>query len=474
MLPDNYTEVSRWGYDLYKVVRDGKTGLIHSDGTVVVPIKYDAITSFYEHKSLVVKAENGKERVVGCLTDKGIYMPFTNIYYTLNGQRFYSDGLLSVADEEGRVGYIDEKGNPMLGFNGKYDRIKPFSEGYAVVFKNKKFSLIDRNENKVLFIIGLGEVHGGTNVHNGIAYIWDTDGKFYTYDVSSGKCRSIKRLKDIRLDYLYCFSSVSGRTKEIPYTQLPSGTIGLKPIGNNGKLGYSIGDKEILPCQLSSATVFEDNFAVVGLDGKLGILKYVDHASDFSLSNSQTHIVYTPGSDVSCSFSLSVPQVWSDKDKDIVVIDKLNNEKVSICASSNQYTFAIKPQGIEKKYDISVFSEGLKLWSEQVTYTFEKKQEIKLEVSVTVNGSTADEHDMIPVTATIRNPGTEAVTAVVNMTGSDTFVKISKTVTIAAGSTVQVNSCFLVKKACTNQFVQVTTSKGGTALKNGLSFESFY
>ena len=40
-----------------------------------------------------------------------IYTSFSGKYYTLAGQAFYSDGMLSVSDSNGKPGYLDENGN---------------------------------------------------------------------------------------------------------------------------------------------------------------------------------------------------------------------------------------------------------------------------------------------------------------------------------------------------------------------------
>lgn len=98
-------------------------GIIHSDGSVVIPVSYDRITDFYEGRALVIANDNGKERVLGSLSDKGMYTSFSGKYYTLAGQAFYSDGMLSVSDSNGKPGYLDENGTAVLGFDGSWTRL---------------------------------------------------------------------------------------------------------------------------------------------------------------------------------------------------------------------------------------------------------------------------------------------------------------------------------------------------------------
>ena len=149
--PSDYEEITRINTNLFKVAQNGKIGLITADGSIIAPVENDEITDYYENRAIVTKADAIGERVMGCLTDTGKYYSFKNKYYSIPTQRFFSDGLLTVFDDKGRVGYVDQSGNPVLGFNGKYDIIKPFTEGYASVYKNSKYYLIDRSGHPVRF-----------------------------------------------------------------------------------------------------------------------------------------------------------------------------------------------------------------------------------------------------------------------------------------------------------------------------------
>ena len=284
--PTTYNDISRLGRNLYVVKHNGKVGLINSDGTIVAPIDNDQIGDLYEHKALVTRTDGHGERVAGILTDDGVYHGFATSYYTLNGQKFYSDGLLSVADERGNLGYIDDYGKAVVGFEGKYSRIKPFTEGFAAVMKNKKYVLIDKDGNEAKFMYGgngIGPAIGGcTNVYQGKAYVYDefggADRSYYLYDAKAkSRLEKTGRIKNTATDYLYCYQSVTGRTKEVPFKKMvvKAGQVGLSPVTNKGLYGYEESGKTVLPAQLSAATPFEDNLAIVTLNGQIGILKYI-------------------------------------------------------------------------------------------------------------------------------------------------------------------------------------------------------
>ena len=70
MQPTDYSQIERISSTLFKVVRNGKIGLINSDGTVVAPVVNDNISDCYEHKALITSNDGHGERITGCLTDK--------------------------------------------------------------------------------------------------------------------------------------------------------------------------------------------------------------------------------------------------------------------------------------------------------------------------------------------------------------------------------------------------------------------
>lgn len=381
----DYDEIARIGNNLYKVVRNGKIGLIHSDGTVVADVKNDAIGLFYEHKALVTCHDAQGERVSGCLIDDGHYYGFAGKYYTLNGQKFYSDGLLSVSDENGMLGYIDNFGNPVVGFDGKYGRIKPFTEGYAaVLLKSKnKYVLIGKDGEEVKFQYGgngIGAAIGGcTNVYGGISYVFDEygekEGTFYIYDATSkGKLKKTSRIKNTAKDYLFCYSAVTGRTKEVPFVaSKQEGIKGLPASSENGLYGYFSGEDVVLPCQLSAASQFEDGCAIVNLNGRVGILKYIEGRS-FSTSVPVSQLSFYAGSSVTCSFVLSMPSVWYGKDVK-VVLNGADGKNIPLHKSSNNYSFSVRPMSSSQQdYKLIVYAENLKLYECMLAYSFTKKE----------------------------------------------------------------------------------------------------
>ena len=372
MLPSDYSSIERIYNNLYKVTRNGKIGLINADGTIVADVVNDNLSDFYENRAILTTNDGIGERVVGCLTDDGHYYAFSENYYTLNGQKFYSDGVLSVSNANKQLGYIDEFGAAVVGFDGRYDKIKPFVEGYAAVFKNKKYYLIDKDGIAARFKFdGVGEVYGGTNAYNGKVYIWDTRGTAYTYDIAhpNNVCRKAS-LPDVSFDYLYRFISVSNKTKEVPFVkEINKGVAGLSPVVERGLYGFVSNGKIILPYQLTSATQFEDNYSVAGIDGCLGILRYVSGES-FSVQFPVTEYDFIYGGNVNCSFTLVTPSVWRDRELRVVVKDE-NELSVETSNVVNTYKFKVTPlETCVKEYRVIVYADRLKLYSGSVSCKF--------------------------------------------------------------------------------------------------------
>ena len=474
MAPRSYDAITRIGKDLFKVEKDGKCGLIKSDGSMVLDLKADKIGSAFSDHALVTTRENGKDLIIGALSVYGDYNGFTKKYYTIASQEFYSDGLITVADEKGRLGYIDDQGNPVLGFDGRFDNIKPFTEGYAAVFKNDVYSLVNKRGIEAEMIIGLGEVYGGTNVCNGIAYIWDTEGVVYTYDVRTGKCNKAKEPSNNHPDYLYCYQGASGRGSVPPYRDFQYvGTKVIEPFAkDDGMYGYSDAGF-LLPAQFASATPFVDGLAIVKKNGLVGILKYDENGKRFSLTVPDDPVRYHKGGNAACWFALRSPEGVDADAVKVTVRDSLCFDIPIKNEGNGRYSFKVSPKDGLCNYIVGVEADGLNLWEGKACYTF-KKQAEHLSARINVAGNKADANDRIEVTATISNPNDEPVTAEVRITGSNCLIAKTSTITVPAHAASRVSTIFVVKDKAVGQFANVSTSKGGSASTDHLVLEPFY
>ena len=481
LAPTDYASIVRFGPNLYQVKQKGKIGLIHSDGTEVVPVKASSIGGFHEGLALVTLDESKEShRILGVLNAKGIYTPFSQSYYTLNGQEFYSDGVLSVMDANGKKGYIDEVGNVVCGFDKKYELIKPFTDGYAAVWDgSSSFSLINKNGRP--YPLTLPEDMVGRTISyvynpiGGKVLFFDDYGKCYKYSLQEKRCEKLdikKANPPLPTDYLFRPKMVLENIDEqvltaAPFTKLPAGKIGISPIKENGKFGFSEIGKPILPCQLDSATVFEDDLSIVSLGGKWGILKYYSQQQDFSLSTPQAYIDFDGGSIVSCQFELQVPTAWNGKQMNVTLNDKDTKDMVSHTNNASLYTFQLKPEhSMKKSYNVTVASEGLLLWTGELSYTLKKKA-VGLEInSLVLDHNVTDPNYRVPGSFTIYNPNENEVTADISFTHSSMIREVGgypKSVTLKSGERRRVEFYIETtnRRGDWKHTIGVSSSKGG-------------
>ena len=392
MLPsDKYSDITRIGKNLYKVVSGGKIGLVTAKGEELAAAENDVLTGFYEGKALLTRRDSKGERIVGSVTDEGKFNKFHEEYYVLAGQNFYSDGLLSVVDADGKKGYINAEGNKAFDFRWSDDcSVKVFTEGFAVVKKKKmkKDFLINKDGEAVTLKFPSPvppPMYEIANVYKNKFYVFFKNGKkieCYIGDVTeySGNKVSLKEVekndcpKKFSRDYLNRLEDLTKKGRDVPFDPHPKkGSMGLKTSQKNGVYGYEEKDKMILPHQLQSASDFEDGYAVVKINGKWGILEYIAGDS-FEVNVSDEPIKYKEGEDVTCDFTLSsCPSVWKGAIKIRIKDDSYNEMPV------NNTSFKVTPSLSAQKFMFTVFEDkGLKLYEKEITYSFEKIKSPKI------------------------------------------------------------------------------------------------
>lgn len=487
--PGVYSKIEPcWG-DMYFVYNGNNIGVINGDGSEVVTPNASRVTGFYGGHALVLKSDGGKERVMGILSTDGTYLKIDGTYYTIPYQEFFSEGLLTITDSRGQAGYMNENGVVVKSF--KVSFISPFSEGYAVVGENEEYTLVDRRFNTLSIQLGsVSQVYGGSNVYNGVAIIWDGNGKFYNYDVNRGICKRISEPKSLEYDYMYCFSIITKRSESVPYEQPIRSSKALTVIEKGNKFGYANEGKNILPCQFEQAESFYGNYAIVRLDGKCGIISLHKSEECFNAvaTNSQIKYKKNENKDISHNFRIAVPSKWNT-DKINVIIKDDNGIHKDVVKKNGNFEFLGNGAIGNKKFSVEVESEGLILWTGELTYNYEQKKDDPIlppppvdgakrvrdfAVTLKLNNDQADKNNHCNVTATIYNPNSEDISALVTFTGSNLLESISKRITVPAKGTKNVGTYFTVKqRSAKGQNVTVTTSAGGTATLSGLQLIPF-
>jgi serine/threonine protein kinase len=115
-----------------------KYGFIDKTGREVIPLKYDAASSFSDELAMVMLNEK-----CGFIDKKGKEI----IPLKYDDARDFSEELACVK-LNGEWGFIDKKGKEVISF--KYDEPNDFSEGLASMKLNGEFGFIDKNGKEVI------------------------------------------------------------------------------------------------------------------------------------------------------------------------------------------------------------------------------------------------------------------------------------------------------------------------------------
>lgn len=147
------TDVALYPFEIAKEISKGLhiagSGLINSNGKIIVKPKYSRINHFSEGLAYFLYVNDKGNISIGYFNTKGkIAIKFD----ATHGEDF-SDGLAMVAkDFAGKKGYINKKGKLVIPM--KFDHARPFNQGYAKVAVEVngklKMGLIDKKGNYAL------------------------------------------------------------------------------------------------------------------------------------------------------------------------------------------------------------------------------------------------------------------------------------------------------------------------------------
>ncbi len=169
-IPLIFDDVCAFSNGRAKVILNGKTGVINTDGVFIIEIDnkelyvsgYDFVTKTYDSKSIIV-SKNGKEGLLN--NDMTIALP---IEYSLQDFAPYGYIARSWMTIEGLCGIYDTEGKQIV--ECKYQDIGKASEGFCIIKYNYKYGYLDLKKQKELpciydnvkpFAEGLGCVKKG-------------------------------------------------------------------------------------------------------------------------------------------------------------------------------------------------------------------------------------------------------------------------------------------------------------------------
>lgn len=473
LVEPQYDELSFFAPGMYKAAKDGKVGLLSVDGSVILPVGFDAISLFYEGMAVFVDRSDDGWRVRGAVAENGGVSYADGAYYLIPNYMFFSEGMLPVRDDRGRYGYLDEKCRPAFKFT--HDVVRPFSEGFAAVGDGESFHWIDtQGETIVPWLSNGGTPYGGTNFYNGKAYLWDEDGVMFVLN-EDGTTQKIPD-RELYADYLYRVGTGKGDTVE--YTQYHQELDDdWQPQEHNGLWSYvSRTGKLIAPYQYEEAGRFSDGSAVAKGNGMYGLLHVIADESTFFLSSGDTKKKYAPGRPVACGFNLSVPPKWRGQPLTVTVADDTGKAAMPLQRGKDgNYSFSYMPASSgQRTFTVKVASEGAALWEGEQAYSFKKIERKKTSARIRLMNRKANSQNLCVVSAAVTNPSSEPVSVRVTLNGGGSnahFAKKTFTVTVPPNNGVKyVTSSFKVERYVYDGWAEIEVMPDRTMAKTTFDY----
>lgn len=439
--------------NLYEIVKDGKAGVIDCKGEIVVPIENSEITGFHDGVALLLSGN----KINGLLSSDGRYSKFEEDYYTLEGQEFFSDGYVTAMNKKKERGFIDFDGNPM-GFNKKYTKVKPFTEGYAAVFKENQYSLVNKNLTPVKITIGVGTITRGTNMYNGTAIVWDSKGR--AYEVTSSSTTEITKfaaknfkIKGDSYDYLHRLICITNQSTSVRWDKIEKGDM-MSPHKNDvGQYGY----ENIIPCQFDEAEPFHNNLAIVKKDSQWGVLRLIPEDAPFELQQRKERYLYKEGEETECALRfISIPRKWQDQELLYLIRDLQTNKDVAEGAIINgELNFKVNPKEEKKAYSVLIHSNNLQLLAYDIPLEFKKIRSFTADINV-INPNRANKNDQCEVNITLKNPNDETIEAYITIGGNPNLKSVNKKITLKAHGSQVIKTWFNVPQELRDQIIEIT------------------
>lgn len=464
----NYSSLERLNDHLFKVVVNGREGIVNDEGKIVIKPEMDKITPFAEGKSLALTNLPTGTAISGIISENGDIKYITDATYFVTEFDFFSEGFLPVYNGEGRFGYLDLDGNLAIPF--EYSSARPFCEGFAsvgiekdnIITGLKKAGQTIQNivagkevTEPVAYIDRFGmrfkldkadkalkEINLGTSFYNGEAVVKTKVKKGFEYWKIAKDGRVLQKSINPDWTLLDWKFRLSGETR--PEVSTAPDRNSPVPFERSERFGYNLKDgTEFLPAQFISASTFSGGYATAAIDGnKAGILQLINGSTSLTLTQGDAA---EEGKENLMVYA-SLPEYYQDKEVNVLCVDSKGGvSSFPLPAGgdpSSRNTTVVLPDG---KWAVAVTSEGLALAQKEITL------ETIVAVTATISvkqGQRADEKDRFPFTVTFTNNGPKEVTIPVSVTGSS-----QKSVTIPAGK----------KKYVTGYFTKVIKEETRTA-----------
>ena len=403
LVKPEYDTICYYSDNIFKCIKDSKIQLIDFSGRSLLPSEADTITDFTDGLAPVLDKKGLDFKIKGFLTEKEHYFIQVNGNYYSTRYSHFSETLLAVADEKGRQGYLNTRGD--IAIPCKFGKARPFIKGWAAVVSDKDgVGYINKQGEYMIVHFHYGALSEGTNFNEQgealVGYSKNGQSDFAVINTNGKKVRKYekRRGKPYRdYDYAFCEDGM-----EIAPKRNNSPSFDEKPIPffTEGLWNYRIDDKDIVPAQFTYAGRFADGLAIIALDGKHGVVTLLE--GDFS-SSFDDNIVIRSYKKQELHYSLNIPETL-DSEQVQVKFDVGDGSLNPIQLNQGVYTFipyvAKKAKSCTMRAEVCM--DGLLLWKEIITKEVNPVARISFDAP-NKTSDRANEQDILTIVTMVTN-----------------------------------------------------------------------
>ena len=419
IIKPSFENLSSYSGDILKYKSNSKQGLIDLNDCKIQTIDVDSVSVLSEGISLFLDKEGSMLRITGIMDIENKTQILLNKKYYLNKYSYFSEGKLCVSDKDNNKGFLNKSGEEVI--RCRFKEARPFKEGYSsVIEKEYKVMYIDdkyetKGNRPLIIEYRNGDISFGSSFHNGKALIgYNTD---FIIMGKNGKKIENYKYKGGKLPINpYDFTMISNEenssaNKDMNFNKVNSNLISLF---DNDKYGFMYKDEKIVPSQFEKVNIINDNYAIVSLNGKFGVIKVIE--GDFiSEINTETINLYYNTDIETCKYSINLPSEILDSEISLFINTgegnplkiKHNIKKDKII--SHEFSPFIKDDDTEITNVIfELYSDNILLFNEK--YKINVKYPLKLKIDDFMTSRSADINGIQSVKTVVKNEGRKEVT----------------------------------------------------------------
>lgn len=276
-----YDEIKPYSKNVFLIKDSGKWGLMSTSGEVILSPTYDAILPLSDGHAVVCNEEYGKYKIELIYSQNGMKKyPQQDLYLTPSNYSQFSENKLPVQNAYGKCGYMNTSGEIVIRCQFLYAH--PFSQGWASVMKDDEYVIYisenyDRNKNISILPVdyNYGEMTFASTFSNGKAVVGH-NGKFAEIGLDGHKIRNVHALTNDDINWEDYSMKMHGYALRKADYHSPQKDMSVTTWNSGSETGYLHNDNLLVfPCFESAGEMSVDGYAVVGLDGRQGLIHKV-------------------------------------------------------------------------------------------------------------------------------------------------------------------------------------------------------